>query len=66
MVHAGYFARLMAVAIERGHTRGVHHGHAVGIVHSAPCSIGGLNSTRYFQAKMSDVLNGYIDMICLV
>ena len=27
---------------------------------------GGLNATGYFQATMGDVLDGYIDKICLV
>ena len=63
MVHAGYAARLLAGAAERGRPRDVHHGHAGGVVHPAPCSAGGAERYRIFPGDDGD---GYIDKICLV
>ena len=39
---------LLAGAAERGRPRDVHHGHAGGVVHPAPCSAGGAERYRIF------------------
>ena len=51
MVHAGYVARLLAGAAERGRPRYVHHGHAGGVVQPAPCSAGGAESYRIYPGE---------------
>ena len=66
MEHDVYAARLLVGTADRGRPRDVHHGLAGEVVHTAPCSAEGAEGYRIFQATMGDVLDGYIDKICLV
>ena len=61
-----YAARLLAGAAERGFPQELHHCHSEGLFTPRRVPPRVPNATRYFQETMGDVLEGYMDKICLV